>query len=246
MASEMLLINPRRRRAASPKRRRASPKRRRRNPIGPGRPASARISRRPRAVARRVTRRVARRRNPISNLGLGRRSRRRRNPISLGGLNTKSLVAMFTDAAIGGAGAIAMDLVMGQVNGFLPASFQTNPATVGMGDGVKAILTAFIGKSLNRSTKGLSEKMARGALAVQAYEILSSFVPSTLPMGYASPARIIQGSARVGPTRGGMLQAYLRPGSRSPMLSAYLPNGTRSPLLNGKSVQQREGVSSFR
>ena len=135
MANEMLLINPRRRRAA-PKRRRASPKRRR-NPVA--RRASSRISRAP---ARRL-----RRRNPISNFSLGRRGsrRRRRNPISLGGLNVKSLMTMLTDAAIGGAGAIAMDVIQGQINGFLPASFQSNPTTVGVGDAVKAAVTAFLG-----------------------------------------------------------------------------------------------------
>lgn len=152
---------------------------------------------------------------------------------------------MLTDAAIGGAGAIAMDVIMGQVNGFLPPSFQTNPSTVGLGDAVKAVLTAFVGQALRKPTKGLSAKMAQGALSVQAYEIMSSFMPTGMSVGYASPAKIVNGSARVGPSRGGMLQAYLPRGSRSPMLNAYLPNGTRSPLLN-KSVQQREGVSMFK
>lgn len=237
--SEMLLVNPRRRRkaAASSKRRarRASP-RRRRNPIG-GRRGSMKIS---------GLSRHRRRRNPINNLRVG-RSRRRRNPISLGGLSGKSLMQMFKDAAIGGAGAIGMDVIMGQVNGFLPVTFQTQKTVIGVGDAVKAGLTALLGTLGRKATKGLSMKLAAGALTVQAYELMSSLVPSTLTLGYASPARIVNGSARVGPTRSGMLQAYQRAGGRSPLLNQYLPPG-RTPLLNGgrMSAQQREGVSTFR
>ena len=167
----------------------------------------------------------------------------------MGGVNTNRLMAMFKDAAIGGAGAIAMDVIMGQVNGFLPASFQTSKTSVGVGDAVKAGLTAILGQVASRSTKGLSVKMAQGALAVQAYEILSSFLPASMTLGYASPAAIVNGSPRVGPTRAGMMQnsfgAYTKPG-RTPLLNAYTMPG-RSPLLNGgRTVQQREGVSTYR
>lgn len=247
--AEMLLINPRRRRA-SPKRRKSTAKRRRRNPIGAlalrGRRSTMRVSG--------LARRHRRRRNPIGTIG--RRIRRRRNPISLGGkLNTNRLLAMFKDAAIGGAGAIVMDVIQGQLNGFLPATFQTSKTTVGVGDAVKAALTAILGTVGAKATKGLSLKMAQGALAVQAYEILSSFMPPTMTVGYGSPARIVQGSNRVGPTRGGMLQgvgAYQRPGGRTPLLNglgAYT-HGGKSPLLNGmgrmSNAQAREGVSTFR
>jgi hypothetical protein len=241
--AEMLLINPRRRRkAAKSTKRRARRSTRRRNPVAlAGRPARSRIS----GLSRR------RRRNPIANLrGFGRR--RRRNPISLGGANMKNVAAMFKDAAIGGAGALAMDLVMGQLNGFLPATFQTSRTTVGIGDAVKAGVTAILGRALAKSTKGLSVKAAQGALAVQAYEILSYFMPATMTiggaMGYASPAAIVQGSNRVGPTRGGMLQgfgAYTKPGGRSPLLNAYVAPG-KTVMLSGRSVQQREGVTTYK
>lgn len=239
--AEMLLINPRRRRA-SPKRKSAKRRtgaRRRRNPIA-GRPARMPISRR--SPSRR------RRRNPIANLRIGRR--RRRNPISLGGLNSKSLMSMLTDAAIGGAGALTMDVLMGQINGFLPASFQTSPSTVGLGDAVKAGITALLGQALSKTTKGLSRKMAMGALTVQAAEIMASLLPASMTVGYLSPARIVNGQARIGPNRG--VGAYMRPGvtpmlSRAGALGAYLPAGARTPMLNARpSVQQREGVSTYR
>lgn len=246
--AEMLLINPRRRRA-SPKRRtsakrRRSSVRRRRNPI-------ALVSRASRGTRlRNPIARRGRRRNPIANLRIGRR--RRRNPISLGGLKSSTLLALFKEAAIGGAGAILMDVIQGQVNGFLPASFQTSKTTVGIGDAVKAGLTAVLGTVANKATKGLSMSMARGALAVQAYEILSAYVPSTLTLGYGSPAKIVNGSQRVGPTRAGMLQAYQRPGTKTPLLAgvnAYTQG--RTPLLSGNmgrmsTAQAREGVSAFR
>lgn len=229
MANEMLLINPRGRRKAK------KATRRRRNPIA-GRRASMRIS-----GARHHHR--ARRRNPIASFG-----RRRRNPISLGGASTKSIVDMIKAAGLGGAGGILMDVVMGQLNGFLPTSFQSSKTTVGVGDAVKAVVTVALGQVLAKPTKGLSKQLAAGALTVQAYEVLSSFVPTTMTLGYASPAAIVNGSNRVGPTRAGMLQgmnAYQRPGTRSPLLSAYTSG--RTPLLNGRqSVQQREGISTYR
>lgn len=239
MSGSMLLINPRKRRRAAPKRRRTTAKR---NPISSSRSMKARIS----GLSRH---RRSRRRNPISAFSRIRRGRRR-NPISLGGLNKNTLMGLLKDAAIGGAGAITMDVVMGQLNGFLPASLQTQKTTIGVGDAVKAALTALLGTMLNKATKGLSMKMARGALTAQVYEIMSGLVPATMTMGYMSPAAIVQGTNRVGPTRGGMLQAYQRPGGRTPLLSAYLAPGTRSPMLNRvgvmSGVQAREGVSTYR
>ena len=188
--AEMLLINPRRRRKA----RRANPiaKRRRvtrrRNPLA--------------AVARRRRRNpmpAIRRRNPI---GLARRRvmRRRRNPI--GGMGTGMLMAAIREAFVGGAGAVAVDLAMGQINRFLPATLVTRPGQIGAGDAVKAIITVTLGHLLARPTRGLSRKMALGALTVQSANIMKSFIPGTMAMGYASPARIVRGTNTVGPNMG--------------------------------------------
>ena len=240
MPQSMLLVNPRKRRRATTKKRRASP-RRRRNPISSSRSMRARISGLGRSHHHR-----RRRRNPIAAFRRG----RRRNPISIGGLNKATLVSMFKDAAIGGAGAVVMDFVMGQLNTFLPASLQTQKTTIGVGDAVKAGVTALLGQALNKMTKGLSVKMAKGALTCQAYEIMSGLVPATMTLGYMSPAAIVQGTNRVGPTRAGMLQAYNRPGAKTPLLNAYQVPGGRSPMLNGRGgmsgVQAREGVSTYR
>ena len=237
--AEMLLINPRRR--AKAKARRASPKRRRRNPVRvvARTPAPIRRRRNPVAALSRIRRR---RRNPVA--ALSRMRRRRRNPIGIGGVSVNSFVAMLKDAAVGGAGAIGADMLMGYANRYLPAMLQSAPGTVNVGTAVKALLTAVAGQLLSKPTRGLSRKMATGALAVQARDALVTFLPmGGMTMGYASPATITQGSNRVGPIRPGM-NAYVRGGSRSPLLNAYTQPGV-TPLLSARprSAREREGVS---
>jgi hypothetical protein len=239
--AEMLLINPRRRRRAakasarrSPARRVTAHKRRRRNPIAPT------------AVVRHAMRRVTRRKsNPHRRAHHV--ARRRRNPIRIGmgnKLTVNSITAMFKDAAIGGAGAIGMDVIMGQLNKWLPVSLQTNPNAVGIGDAVKAVATAVIGQGLNRMTKGLSKKAAQGALICQARDIMSGFLPSTMTiggLGYGVPGAVVGLNNRIGPNRG--LRAYLPTGA-TPLLSAYLPKG-QGMTLSGPgyvSAATREGV----
>lgn len=222
--SQLLLLNPRRRRKA----RKA--------------PATKRV------------RRSTRRRNPIANLGAHspvrrvrrkrttHHARRRRNPIggNMRGAGA-SIVAMLKAAAIGGAGAITMDVVMGQVNGYLPDSLKSKPNEVGVGDAVKAAITVALGQVLAKPTRGLSRQMALGALIVQARDVMSGIIPSTMALGYASPARLIRGSSRIGPMarpavpHSGIAQ-YQHGGS--PLLSQYQHGG--SPLLSG--VAQREGI----
>jgi len=227
--AEMLLINPRRRRktrrAAATTTRRRRVTRRRRNPM----PAVARP-----LFARR--RRTARRANPIARMR--RRTMRRRNPIG-GRMGTGMIMAAIREAFVGGAGAVAVDLAMGQINRYLPASLKTVPGTIGAGDAVKALITVTLGHLLARPTRGLSRKMALGALTVQSANIMKSFVPATMTMGYASPARIVRGVNTVGPNMG----AYTR---GSPLLNAYTRSNV-TPLLsaNRSSAMSRESKYVF-
>ena len=133
------------------------------------------------------------------------------------------------------------DIVHGQIKRFLPANLQVTPGSIGVGDAVRAVITVVVGQALSKATRGFSKKAAMASLTVQAHDLLKGFVPSNLPLGYASPAMIAQGTNRVGPIRGSMgMNAYTRPGV-TPLLSAYT-SGT--PLLNG-AAQRREGVSLF-
>lgn len=230
---EMLLINPRKRRAAKSTKRRASPRRarraapkRRRNPINT---IASRVRRSP-------VRRAARRANPIRNL-----RRRRRNPISLGG-SAKSYISSIKDALIGAGGAVAVDLGYSKLSPMLPASLQVVKGAPGAGDAVKALATVLAGKLLSKATRGLSVKMAQGALTVQAHGIVSGLLPASMQvggMGYYSPAQIANMSNRVGPIRNGV-NAYTAPG-RTQLLNAYARPG-QTQLLNA-SPRAREGFT---
>lgn len=257
--SEVLLINPRRRRkarrknpsaaqrraraafaaasrarsrSANPSRRRraANPRRRRRNP-------GVAVSAVPYAANPRRRRRHARRRsNPIS---LYRRARRRSNPISMSGI-----MGPIKEAAIQGAGAIAFDLGYGYVNKYLPQQLRIVPGAPGLGDAVRAIITVIAGNQLSRFTKGLSKKAAVGALTIQARDLIAGMLPANFAMhgrlGYASPAAVIGMNARIAPNRTVNTGAYSQPGATA-LLNAYSPPGVTA-LLNG-NARAREGYA---
>jgi hypothetical protein len=250
--AEILLINPAKRKGRKMARKKTRSAAQRR--------ATAKLvalNRRRSRPARRAPQRKARRRNPITTLTsrvvrrrparrasnpLGRRGgrhRRRRNPImGLGGVSARGIIGQVRDALIGAGGAVAVDAAYARLSPMLPATLQRMPGSVGAGDAVKALFTILAGKLLSRMTRGLSNRMAQGALTVQAHGIVSSMLPAGL-LGYYSPARIVQGNNRVGPNRAGM-SAYLRPGAKSPLLNAYMRPGV-TPLLSGvTSMRERE------
>ncbi len=223
--AEMLLINPRRRKAArktTAKRRVRRASARRRNPIA--------------AVAR-----YARRRNPIGMMKR-RVMRRRRNPIGMGGrLGMSSVVGMIREGVMSGVGAVAFGVVHGQIQKYLPDSLKVIPGKIGAGDAVKALITVVLGQVLSGVTRGYSKKAAAASLTVQTYELLKSKVPAQFPiggLGFMSPAGISMGTNRVGPIRRGM-NAYTQ---GTPLLNAYTSGP--SQLLNG--ARSREGVTTIR
>lgn len=180
--AQVLLMNPAKRRKA----RRANPKRRaarRRNPAAVVRAA-------PRANPIRRHRR--RRSNPIVMRRVG-RVRRRRNPISLGGASIGDLIK---NAAIGGGGSVAVDIIMGQVKPMLPTEMQTGTQYTL----AKAAVTVGIGMLFAKMMGATGAKMAAGALTVQAANFISQqFAPSVgMPMGYFTPGMPVRNSARMG------------------------------------------------
>ena len=245
--AEMLLINPRSRRRKARRnparsaaqraatrrlvamnRSRSNPSRRkarRRNPTAP-----AIVAMNPRR------RRMARRSNPIRAI------RRRRNPAMLGGFSFRSVLGAMQEALVQGGGAVAMDLLHGQINRFLPAMLQRTPGQVGLGDVVKASITVLIGTALRGPTRGLSMKAATGSLTVQAYDIVRNLLPSTMTLGYMTPGLVTQGASRVGPNRG-MVGRYTAPGGPTALLNRYAAPGATA-LLNGRNMARvREGVT---
>ncbi|NDF50547.1 MAG: hypothetical protein EB116_10775 [Betaproteobacteria bacterium] len=223
--AQMLLINPRRRSA-----RKSNPvaRRRRKNPVS----LYAKRRRRHNPVSG-VARRM-RRRNPASLAR--RRVMRRRNPIGMGSMN---LMGQIREAFIGGAGAVTYDIIQGYLNKVLPINLQVVPGKVGVGDAVKAVTTVAIGHFLARPTKGLSRKLAAGALTVQMAGIMRQFIPTGMAMGYYVPGAISQGSQRVSPINRAGMGAYTK---GTPLLSAYTSG--QSPLLSRvMNARQREGIT---
>ena len=205
----MLLLNPRRRRKAranprrakrpranpfkmrrvAPRRaRRANPRRRRRNPM-------PMVAMNPRKRRRRSMMRA----NPSY-----RRRRRHRNPL---GINTSGIMGLLKDSAVMGVGAVGFQLAFDQINTMLPASLQSNPNTVGVGDAVQVAFTVALGEALNKPTRGLSRKAALGSLTVQIYDLVSTFLPSAVTpsnvqgLGWTQPAPVIAGQAWIGPNK---------------------------------------------
>lgn len=232
--AEMLLLNPRRRRKA----RKANPAKKR---------------------AGRAARRTVRRRNPLPMFGRVRRAarrvaRRRRNPIGMGRLTGSSIITAIKDAAIAAGGAVAFDFAYARIAPMLPAALRPT-AKVGAGDAVKMLLTIMAGRALRGPTRGLSMKLATGALTVQAHGVLRKMLPPSMlagvefdtldGFGYYSPAgEIADESNVVGPAIDGYVTG-------SPLLSGDLgeyTEGSGNVILSGDmgDAFSREGVSNYR
>lgn len=239
--AEILLLNPRARGKGSKmakKRRSAAQRRATAKLVAMNRARKGRKARRsnpaPRSYGPAVSRRSrARRRNPVAAFRR-RRAGRRSNPISMTGI-----MGPIKEAAIQGAGAVAMDMAFGFVNRYLPASLQRVPGQVGVGDAVKMLATVMLGRALRGPTKGISMKAATGALTVQFRDLTLGFFPqaagSVAGLGYMVPGRVATAQTRVGPNRT-RLSAYAQPG-QSPLLSRYAAPG-QTPLLSSAA---REG-----
>lgn len=167
--SEILLINPRKRRRASTKRKRsasgrfvktasrkrAAPRRRRRNPA----PAAlAANPRRRRSASRSVARRV---------------TRRRRNPTARG------IVAQLMPAVKGAAGAAITDIAYRFIPTPGPLAMLKGPLApvtrVAVAFGVSQVARFAVGKRV-------AGEMLSGALTVIAYGLINEYVLSRIPM----------------------------------------------------------------
>lgn len=225
--SSILLVNPRRKRRRVKSRTRA---RRRRRTI------TSHRRRRRRAVAAAPIRR--RRRNPRHRARTraygGRRRRRLRNP-RLGGLSLGRIGSMLVPAAMGGVGAIGLDVALAYIP--IPEQYKTG----WLGTGVKVAgaigLGLLAGKVVGREKGKL---FAAGALTVIAYQTIRAFASqafgSTIKglsgyqdftdyrvgaymnngmgqLGYANPAAILRDS----PMRARQMGAYMTSGSSEDM-----------------------------
>jgi len=231
--AELLLINPRKRtRKAKKSAKRVRRVARKRNPV------SYRAVTRRAKVASNPRRRRARK--------VRRTARRMRNPIAVRGI-VSSIVPMLKDAAIGAAGSIGVDAVMGQVNKYLPASMQPTPGAIGANDAIKAVTTIALGQLLSRPTRGMSRKAAAGALTVQMDKIIRGLLPAGVKaqLAYGTVAPVVPGRMTVQPNAQRMA-AYTRPGASTPLLNAYTPPRAASPLLSGRHFGNARAAAGVR
>lgn len=210
MAGTLLLVNPRRRRKHHAKRAHNPHRRRRthrRHNIMAGMPpwvGKARFGnpRRHRIRAR-------------ARLNPARRHHRRRNPMSMGGA-----MAMLRTAAMGAAGAIALDYLFGYVNNMLPATLKRTPGSIGVGDAVKVVFNVAIGSMVPGRMGRFAKAAAEGSMTVHFYQLLSQSLPTTIQaglagnMGWYQPAPVTSGTQWVGPSKGRMKRA-------APLLSLF-------------------------
>lgn len=158
--AELMLINPSRRRG---KRRPKMSKKQRRYF---GKRASKRSNTRPRVTLRR-RKRATYMSNP--------RKRYRRNPAS--GFRPMSFINQtLMPAAIGGAGALGLDLLMGFIP--LPAAMKTGP----MRPIIRIVGAIGIGMIAGMVTnKRLGEQVGAGAMTVVLYDTLKGFMRTAMP-----------------------------------------------------------------
>lgn len=262
----MLLLNPRRRK-------RKSKSARRRHRRGARRMTAKQLKYFGPRKARRHSKRRARRRtitiqaNPISRRSRRRvrrsasraRRRYRRNPISasLGGLRASlsSVQRVATNAAVGGAGAVATDLAYGALLRFMPdtlaqkiasrygadggVNFMYYAAKMGLAVGLGVAGSQFLPPKL----RGYAAKGAEGALTVGAYEIMRLSMPVALSsrMGWYSTGRVAAGGSGIAQNR---LSAYVGSRRLSGMGSSLPAGSAFSGPVNRADVRVGEGSIS--
>lgn len=172
MPAEIMLVNPRKRRAKKRATAKRNPTRRRRTMTA----AQAKYfgPRRRRRAAKRNPVRVRR-----ARVASPRRARRRvrRNPISLKKFNPKSVLNhAVIPAAIGGAGALAVDVIWAMLP--IPATFKSGAVGIVAKIAGAVAIGALAGKFVGGKT---GEAITVGAVTVTAYDILKNFVRTSVP-----------------------------------------------------------------
>lgn len=181
------------------------------------------------------------RKGPARKRG-GRKSAPRRSARGAGGGMVSGVLGMVKTGAIGGGGAVVVDVGMG----FVAQQFPTQGFTSRINaDGsinplyyaVKGLLAYALGRYGSRLTPHATT-MAAGAYTVMLYDVIKAVIPaSSVPMGkvgYLNPARVVQG----GVGKVGRVGAYEK-------LGAYMPAdavpSTLGPGASAASVLRLAG-----
>ncbi len=196
-----LAVNPRRRRRRNPLALLANPKKKKRR----GKWFSVK----------------AHQRNPISH------RRRRRNPVSLAAFRPQSIMAQLIPAAIGGAGALALDVALSHI----PQPDFLNNAYGKLA--IRVFGAVGIGMLAGLVKSNIGRQVTAGALTVVAYNTIRDVVQKVAPqitmggymedsMGYIDPAPRLEGQG---------MGAYMRASTGAPAMAgmgAYMQPDTSS------------------
>lgn len=216
MSGQMLLINPRKRRAAT---RRAAPRKRKTHTAASRRRRAAPVVVMANPSPRRRRSRLSALRTRARHIG----RKYRRNPTHR--LSFSSITSMAKSAAIGAAGALAVDVGFGYLKGMLPANMQTPVDASGAMNplyfAAKAALAIGVGVLGKKVTKHAGE-MAAGSLTVQTYEIMRSFVPTPISLGNVPSAGRPVGVPRVSPSGRVIGMSQYVSGYTAPSNEAYM------------------------
>lgn len=200
---QLMLINPRKRRAT--KKRKI-----RRNPAAKAAPRVAAKSNP-----------IRRRRRPAVAAYRSIRRRARRNPDG-------RLMGQIMNAAVGGAGAVAVDVIQGYLP--LPTALRTGYMPYVVKAGLGFALGAFGRDILGQN----AARMGAGAMTVALYGALKQLTAGVLPGASVASGATVAGLGYGSPTP--VLGEYLTgPGSRMNGLGAYI-TGTGSPDNMGMSA----------
>lgn len=150
-----------------------------------------------------------------------RRSRRRSGSKRVGrSFSTHNAMNLLKTGAIGGAGAVLVDIGMGQLAPMLASSLpsMSTPVDATTGGpnygyyGLKAALAVALGTWGGKVIPGgMAERMSEGALTVLAYQFIRPMVPASLTLGYVNPAPTMRRVGGMAP--GAVVGKYLPVGA---------------------------------
>lgn len=201
MAGQLLLINPRKRRAGT-KRRSAAQKAATARLVAFNRAKRGGHAKRRTSAKRRTVRhyatnpaiRKARRRSYKRNPSARRRSSGAAGGVSMGFTSAK-LMGAVKSAGIAAGGALAVDYAYGFIKSYLPESMQSPVDSAGamnplyyLAKGLAAVAIGVFGGKV--VSPRIAAKMAEGSLVVTAYTALRNVLPATISagLGYYQPA----------------------------------------------------------
>lgn len=227
---QMLLLS------ANPKRRRSGKRRSAAQRAATARMLAANRSRRHASNPKRKRSRKYRA-NPAAPATL---HRRRSVRSYASGAARSNSVQLLKTGAIGGAGALGVDVIFGYMGSVLPASAASRINADGTTNllyyaakGATAVALGVFGKRIMPAA--LAEKLAAGSLTVMSYDLMKGLLPASIPVGrvgYMNPAQVMRGTGKIVPLPQRAMNGVGNAGKILQFNNAAAMNGSRQ-LFSG-------------